>query len=197
MKFLTAAPDETVGEEVDRNQELYYMVQASVQESHALNLLEKSEEANGPSGHHVWQELAKWYMDPSRKDTIVAHWESLLNALKLDTDTPATEFINCFKLYVRNIEKHEGPWPDYKKVREFKKRVVDEDYETEIRTCRVSFADFIDIVRLREQDLVKDHISGQGKKNRRYKAEGSVLNQGGGETPVTCCRGRSRFFRLA
>ena len=92
------------------------MVQASVQESHALNILEKSEMANGPSGHHAWQELAKWYIDPARKDAIVAHRESLLNALTLDTDAPATKFINRFELYVRNIEKHEGPWTDYKKV---------------------------------------------------------------------------------
>ena len=72
---------------------------------------------------------------------------------------------------------------------------MDEDYDTEIRACKGAFSDFIDTVRLRAQDIVKERISaGQGQKNCRFKAEDPVQNQGE-ETQIICYQLRSRIFR--
>ena len=95
-------------------------------------------------------------------------------------DTPATEFIDKFEIYVRKLEKYEGQWSDFKKVREFKKRVTDDGYETEIRTCKAGYDELIETVRAREQDLLKEHINQKGKITRRFKAPDNVPTQGGG-----------------
>ena len=179
-KFMTSPPDQADRNEIDRDEEFFHMIMSSVGVSHAQNVVEKSELDNGESGHSLWKAMEKWYMDPSRIDAIIDYWDTKLGSLRLDIDTSATEFINNFEIIVRNIEKHEGPWSDFKKVREFKRRVVDDGYETEIRTCKAGYDELIETVRKREQDLLKETL-GNGKVTRRFKAEENISHQGGGE----------------
>ena len=101
---------------------------------------------------------------------MIQHWEAKLNALNLDDDTTATDFINFFEMWVRIIEKMDGAWSDSKKKREIKSRIKDEAYETEVRTHTGTYQDLIDSLRTREQELLKESL-GQGKLTRRFKRE--------------------------
>lgn len=64
--------------------------------------------------------LSEYYLDDSRKDLMLAHWTKNLKVLVLDEDTDVSEFMNNFEMYVRKIEKIEGKWSDFKKLRKFK-----------------------------------------------------------------------------
>ena len=194
IEFLTRAPLATNNEEISRNKELFHMISAAVSKSHALNIIEKVESDKGCCGHSAWTEMVNWYMDPTRKDAMVMHWESQLDNLSLDTDTTATEYINKFERYVRNIEILEGTWTDYKKVREFRKRIVDEGYETELRTCKKTYDDLIKVVRAREQDLIKEDIIQGGRPVRRFQAQNAMFQPNSGDANETPSAGNIPYL---
>ena len=56
-------------------------------------------------------------------------------------------------MYVRKIEKIEGLWADFEKKREFKNRVKDKEYKTEVRTQKGTFEKLIKSIEAREIDL--------------------------------------------
>ena len=76
-------------------------------------------------------------------------------------------------MYVRKLVKLGENWSDDKQVREFKKKVSDPDYDTEVRIHKGNLSQLIDIVRKRERDLdtLADHQSKNNKRNRRVAFE--------------------------
>lgn len=94
----------------------------------------KDDPAKEESGYHGWQLLHSWYMDPNVEKVMAAHYTKKLDALLLDNDSTATEFINSFESYVKKIEKFEGTkWKESKIFQEFKKMFFSDDYDTEKR----------------------------------------------------------------
>ena len=186
--FMDRTADVNKPNEVARNAELYNIILSAVLKGHACNIVEKlKDDPNiGESGFEAWKALKEWYMDPSQKTTMIEYYSNKLDSLELDRDTTATEFVNKFDSYVRKLEKLENAaWSDEKKVREFKKRVTDEDYDTEKRVHNSNFDDLVKTFRKREQDLDKDAISGKDKL-RRFRRNGDDDqrdgNQGGNDS---------------
>ena len=85
-----------------RSKELFNMILSCVAGGHALNTVEKvRDDAGGKEcGYSAWRALKEWYLDPTQKDRMIAHWETKLNENVLDKDTSATEYINNFEMYV-------------------------------------------------------------------------------------------------
>jgi hypothetical protein len=103
-------------------------------------------------------------MDPSQKTTMIEYYSNKLDSFEPDCNTTATEFVNKFDSYVRKLEKLENAvWSDDNKVRKFKKRVTDEDYNTEKCVRNSNFDDLVKTFRKPEQDFDKDAISGKDK----------------------------------
>ena len=98
---------------------------------------------------------------------MLEHYSTKLDALILDNDTTATEFINNFDPFVRKIEKIDGGWSEEKKIREFKKRVTSKDYDVEKRTHKTTFKDLVQNFRDREQAMETEAIT--EKATRRFK----------------------------
>ena len=170
--FITqpATPGDTVAEA--RSMELFNMMLSSVGDGHALNTVEKVRDDNNGTecGYKAWTALKDWYMDPSQKDAMVSHWETKLDGITLNSDSSATEFINNFEMYVRKLTKLGEAWGDDKQIREFKARVDDSDFDTEVRIHDGNFADLIKVVRKREKDLDRQavHKSKTNKRTRRF-----------------------------
>ena len=103
---------------------------------------------------------------------MINHWEQKLSSISLDQDTSGTEYIDNFEMFVRKLVKLGENWSDDKKIREFKKGVTDEDYDTEVRVHTGNFAKLIETVRLREQNLQRsaNHRSRNNKRTRRVSA---------------------------
>jgi len=160
----------TVGNPTEemRSLELFNMILSCVGGGHALNTIEKVKDDNNglECGYSAWKALSDWYLDPSQKDTMVSHWETKLNSIRLDVDTSCTEFINNFEMYTRKLTKLGEAWGDDKMVREFKARSDDPDYDTEIRIHQGNFAELIKVVQKREQDLGR-HAVAKSKDNKR------------------------------
>jgi hypothetical protein len=181
--FMDRTADVSKPNEVARNAELYNIILSAVLKGHACNIVEKlKDDPNvGESGFEAWKALKEWYMDPSQKTTMIEYYSNKLDSLELDRDTTATEFVNKFDSYVRKLEKLENAaWSDEKKVREFKKRVTDEDYDTEKRVHNSNFDNLVKTFRKREQDLDKDAISGR-EKIRRFRRNGDDDQAGGNQ----------------
>ena len=118
--------------------------------------------------YSAWKALKDWYLDPTQKDRMIAHWETKLEENVLDNDTTATAYINNFEMYVRKLKLLNETWDEDKRVREFKKRVEDPDYDMEIRVHKGSFDDMISEIRIREQEL--DRVARESsKKNKRTR----------------------------
>jgi hypothetical protein len=156
-EYLSRPPMAGNDYEKARNAELYNMILSAVRKGHAFNIVDKVSEdvATGECGFSAWKALKTWYMDPSVKRIMADHYTNKLDILTLDNDTTATEFINSFDSYVRKIEKFEGQvWNEDKKIREFKKRIVSEDYDTEKRTFDGStLEEFVSKLRKRDRIL--------------------------------------------
>ena len=175
--YLDRVADPTKADEVARSQELYNMILSAVREGHAFSMVDKVKDdpALGESGYHAWKALSDWYLDPSQKNLMLEHYSSKLEDLILDNDNTATEFINNFDLYVRKLEKLEGTWSEDKKIREFKKRVISEDYGVEKRTHKTTFADLVQSFRNREQTIGLEVIS--EKRQRRFVRKGDPFDK--------------------
>ena len=102
------------------------------------------------------------------KQVLADHYTNKLEALFLDHDATATEFVNSFESFTRKIEKFEGQtWSEDKKIREFKRRIIRDDYEIEKRNSNVTtLIDFISLLKKREQDLEMEATT---KTQHRYK----------------------------
>lgn len=183
-EYLSRLPANNNDYEKARNAELFNMLLSAVRLGHARNIVEKvAEDPNvGECGHSAWRALKTWYMDPAVKRVMADHYTNKLDVLVLDKDISATQFMQSFDLYVRKIEKFEGQvWSEDKKIREFKKRIVCEDYDTEKRTFTGNtLNEFMSLLRKREQDLDTEAIS-DGKVQRRFKrpSEEDAKDQGG------------------
>ena len=83
------------------------------------------------------------------------HYYNKLDALQLNDYITATEFINSFDQYVREVEEFENEkWKEDKKIIQFKKRIDSTDYDTEKRSCKGTTLDVLIIcLREREQEL--------------------------------------------
>ena len=169
--FLTrpATPGDAVEEA--RSKEFYNMILSCVADGHALNTIEKVRDDNDglECGYLAWKALNDWYLDPTQIDSMINHWERKLSGIALDQDTSATEYINNFEMYVRKLVKLGENWSDDKKIREFKKGVTDDDYDTEVRVHTGNFEKLIETVRQREQHLQRsaDHRSRNNKRTTR------------------------------
>jgi hypothetical protein len=178
--FMDRAADPNKPNEVKRKEELYNIILAAVLKGHACDIVEKlKDDANiGENGYEAWKALQAWYMDPSQKSTMIDFYIGKLNALALDRVTTATEFINNFCSYMRKLESLEDvTWSDEKKLREFKNRVTDEDYDTEKCVHDGNFESLIKNFRTREQDLEKEALKSQGKTQRRFKRQDEADHQ--------------------
>ena len=111
-------------------------------------------------------------MGPTQKDAMISHWEMKLDSIHLDTDTPCTKFINNFEMFVWKLTNISEAWGDVKMVWEFKSRVDDPDYDTEVRTHKWKFTNIIKKVRKIEQDLHLQaaHKCNNNKRNCCFKA---------------------------
>ena len=163
-----AVPGDAVEEA--RSKELFNMILSSTSRGHGLNVIEKVRDDNNglECGFNAWKVLKDWYMDPNQKDLMIQHWETKLANIALDNDTSATEYINNFEMYVRKLTKLGENWNDDKMVREFKTGVSDPDYDTEVRVHSGTFAQLIEVVRAREQDLDRNSTL-RSKKNKRTR----------------------------
>ena len=182
---MDRAADPNKPNEVKRQEELYNIILAAVLKGHACDIVEKlKDDANiGENGYEAWKALKAWYMDPSQKSTMIDYYTGKLNALVLDRDTTATEFINNFCSYMRKLENLEDiPWSDEKKLREFKNRVTDEDYDTEKRVHDGNFESLIKKFRTRERDLEKEALKSQGRTQRRFKRQDEADQKGSGDS---------------
>lgn len=170
--YLDRAPGKLKPAELARDIELYNMILQAVRSGHAYNMVDKVKDdpQMGESGFYAWKTLKKWYMDPSQQSLMADHYTTKLEDLYLDKDTTATEFINSFDIYVRKIEKFDSKWSDAKKIREFLKRIVSEDYEIEKRNHQnaTSLDVIITAIRRREQTLDSEAIV-ESNKTRRFK----------------------------
>ena len=120
-------------------------------------------------------------MDPAMKRVMDDHYTKKLDVLLLDKDISSTNFMQSFDLYVRKIEKFEGQtWSEEKKIREFKKRIVSYDYNTEKRTFMGNtLKEFIALLRKREQDLDTEAISDDKVQRTFKKSDEDSRDQGG------------------
>ena len=64
----------------------------------ALNIVEKVRTDNHDvaCGYTAYKALQSWFLDPSQKSKMLKHYDGKLNALVLDTNTTATDFIKTF-----------------------------------------------------------------------------------------------------
>ena len=164
----------TAGNAVEeaRSMELYNMILSCVGGGHALNTIEKVKDDNNglECGYLALKSMKDWYLDPTQKDAMISHWETKLNSINLDQDTSCTEYINNFEMFVRKLTKLGETWTDDKMVHEFKQRVYNPDYDTEIRIHTGDITALIKNVRIREQDLDRQsaHQSKNNKCNRCF-----------------------------
>ena len=82
--------------------------------------------------------MKAWYLDLSQKLVMLECYSNKLSALVLDNDMTATEFINKFDIYVRKIETFDSKWSEDKKIREFKKKVISQNYDVEKRVHKIT-----------------------------------------------------------
>jgi hypothetical protein len=173
--LLVGPPPESDPRLLKRDRELYYMLQHALFEGTANHIVES--EKVYKSGHRVWSALEKWYGSDSVSETIVTHYRTKLDNLRLDSDGDPNKYINEFIHCSSKLEAKNEGYTAKTQLAKFLGGIRDEDYDVTVQNLRADkttmFQSAVERIRQREQEIE------QLEKETTSKARRAVRSNGG------------------
>ena len=139
------------------NKVVYSQLSAATVDGNAHHLVKQHDDVD--DGWGAWQSLCEWYDGDVVQSETADELRSRLEALKLGTGTPATQYINKFLTWHADMAKIPGEGLSKTHgVYLFLKNITDPDYKATVQFCRNNNADLmacVSAVRKTERDLLR------------------------------------------
>lgn len=170
------------------NKVVFSQLAAATVDGVAFHLVQEFELTK--DGHAAWQNLCEWYDGDIIQNETAENLRVKLDNLKLHSGITASEYVNKFLAWHRDLSKIEGEGLSTRHaVYLFLKNISDPDYLTSITFCRNSNAtldDCIAAVRKQERDLQQKKIERKNLKSILRRAKTSELDSDdeSGEPPA-------------
>ena len=139
------------------NETVFHLLQVATADGNAAHLVDEFE--SDKDGHAAYSQLVTWYEGDELTTETAEDVRSRLEKIKLDTKTTASEYINDFQLYTKQLEELGESYTPSKTVHIFLSQISDPDYETTRELCienKYKITECIERVRSKERRLVRD-----------------------------------------
>ena len=152
---------------------VYSQLAASTVDGVAYHLVQKYEPSK--DGHAAWQSLCEWYDGDTIQNETAENLRVKLDNLKLHSGITASEYVNKFLAWHRDLSKIEGEGLSTRHaVYLFLKNISDADFLTSITFCRnpnATLDECIAAVRKQERDLQQKRIERKNLKSILRRAK--------------------------
>ena len=147
---------------------------------------------NDESGHQGIQEIETWYGSAVTSRTIIDHYRSRLEGLRLTEETTASSYVNEFPICSSKLEKKRKDYTAATKRHKFLVQIKDDDYDVVKQQLQgdtsIDFDTCVKRIRSREQDLSTDKKTEEkGRAQRFVRKRGNVNYNKSDGAKITPC----------
>jgi len=145
------------------NETIFHIVQVSTSDGNASHLVDKFEDDK--DGHLAYMALVTWYEGDELTSETAEDIRSKLDRITLSTRTTASEYINSFQQYNKQLIDLKEEYTQSKTVNMFLTQITDPDYESTKELCienRLPIKECIERIRSKERRITRD----KGSRNR-------------------------------
>ena len=135
---------------------------------------------NNESGNQTIQDIETWYGSAATSRTIIDHYRSRLQGLKLTKETTASSYVNEFLICSSKLEKKREGYIAATKRHKFLDQIKDDDYDVVKQQLQgdmfINFDTSVKRIRSHEQDLPTDEKTKEKGRARRFVRKGGNVN---------------------
>ena len=142
------------------NETVFHLLQVATSDGNAAHLVDKFEEAR--DGYAAFEELTQWYEGDQLTTETAEDVRAKLDRTKLSTKNTASDYINSFLQYTKQLEELEESYTPSKTVNIFLTQIHDPDYAGTVEMCvenRLQLNECIERIRSKERRLRRDKRS--------------------------------------
>ena len=124
--LITTPP--TTGDTImeTRDKELFFMLTSALMNGSGMHIINAM---NNKSKHQAIQDIETWYGSAAKSRTIIDHYRSRLEGLKLTEGTTASSYVNEFLICSSKLEKKREGYTAATKRHKFLDQIKDNDYD--------------------------------------------------------------------
>ena len=141
------------------NETVFHLLQVATADGNAAHLVDSFEDQK--DGHAAYSELVLWYEGDELTNETAEDVRAKLDKIMLNTKTSASEYINYFQLYTKQLTDLGESYTESKTVQIFLSQITDPDYETTREFCvenRFKITDCIERIRAKERRFTRDRM---------------------------------------
>ena len=141
-----------------KNETVFHLLQNSTVEGHAAHLVDQFEP--GRDRHAAYKALCGWYEGDKQTNATAEDIRAKLDRNFLSTKKSASQFINYFKTYNKQLRDLGEAYTKSKEVSLFLEKITTPDYENVVELCLAQDAtieDYIQQVRAKERRLDRNN----------------------------------------
>ena len=163
------------------NETVFHILQVATADGNASHLVDSHEDSK--NGHFAYRDLVAWYEGDTMTTETAESIRSRLDKLYLNTRITASEYINYFKLYTKQLNELGESYTKSKTVTIFLSQITDPDYSNTRELCvenKYDINECIDRIRSKERRIGRDDPQNKSKSisiRRNNNSEGSSQGQ--------------------
>ena len=141
------------------NETVFHLLQVATADGNAAHLVDAHEEKK--DGHAAYVELVGWYEGDDLTTETAEDIRLKLDKISLNTRTTASEYINSFQLYTKQLSDLGESYTESKTIQIFLSQITDPDYEATREFCvenRSKLNECIERIRGKERRLARDKV---------------------------------------
>ena len=169
-----------------RDKELFFMLTSALMKGSGMHIINAM---NNESGHQAIQDIETWYGSAGTSQTIIDHYRSRLEGLKLTEETTPSSYVNEFLIFSSKIEKKMEGYTATTKRHKFLDQIKDDDYNVVKQQLQgdtsIDFDACVKRIRSRKQDLSTDERTEEKGRARRFLKTGRSVNSKKNERRIT------------
>ena len=177
------------------NERVFHLLQVATSDGTASHLVDKHE--IDKDGHAAFAELITWYEGDELTTETAEDVRSKLDKINLSTKNTASEYINHFQLYTRQLEDLNESYTESKTVNIFLKQISDPDYLTTKEFCienKLKIDDCIERIRARERRLGRE--SDTSKRRRISVRRNDIRKDNDGDTDLESYKNDLGYYHI-
>ena len=152
-----------------RDKELFFMLPNSLMKVSGMHIINTM---NDESGHQAIQEIKTRYRSAETSRTIIDHYRSRLEGLRLTEETTAYSYVNEFLICSSKLEKEREGYTAATKRHKFLDQIKDDDYDVVKQQLQGDTSIDLDTcvkrIRSREQDVSTDEKTEEKGNAQRF-----------------------------
>ena len=160
-----------------RDKELFFMLNNSLMKVSGMHIINAM---NNESGHQAIQDIDTWYRSAATSRTIIDHYHSRLEGLRLTEETTASSYVNKFLICSSKLEKKREGYTAAMERHKFLDQIKDDDYDVVKQQLQgdtsIDFDTCVKRIIYREQDISTDKKTEEKRRARIFLKNGGNVN---------------------